>query len=83
MDDAITIREFERLAQRLSIDIRYTYGGPSGLCTIKGSRVLFIDRGVDIKSRIQIFIREFKTLDLEGVFVVPLIRKLLGIDDLV
>ena len=81
MDDSVIIREFERLARRLGIDIRYTYGGPSGLCTVKGTRVLFIDRNTDIKSRIQLFTHEFNTLDLHGIFVVPLIRKLLRMED--
>ena len=81
MDDTITIREFERLAQRLGIDIRYTHGGPSGLCTVKGTHVLFVDRSLDAYSRIQLFIHEFKAIDLSGIFVVPLIRRLLGMED--
>lgn len=81
MDDSITIREFERLAHRLGIEIRYLAGGPSGLCTLRGKRVLFVDRGLDTKLQIDLFVREFKTLDLEGIFIVPLIRELLEIKD--
>jgi len=73
--------EFEKLAQRLGIEIQYVPGVPSGLCTVKGKRVLYIDRNLDPRDRIDIFVREFKALDLEGIFVVPLIRKLLGMED--
>ena len=81
MDDSVTLREFERLAQRLGIAIKYTHEGPSGLCTVKGNRVLYFDRTLDSESRIKIFVREFTTIDLSRYYVVPLIRKLLGIED--
>lgn len=81
MDRVVIIREFERLAHRLEIEIRYTVGGPSGLCTIKGKRILFIDRNLDESSRVELYISEFKGLNLDGMFVVPLIRNLLGSED--
>jgi len=84
VDDTVTVREFERLAERLGIRVRYTSGGPSGICTVKGERELFIDRELGPSERVALFVREFRGIDLEGVFVVPLIRKLLkrGEEDL-
>ena len=81
MDDSVTIREFELLSHRLGIEIRYIADGPSGLCTFKGRKVLFIERGLDTGSRVSLFVREFKAIDLDGIFVVPLIRKLLDLHD--
>ncbi|MFC1692201.1 hypothetical protein ACFL1R_01700 [Candidatus Latescibacterota bacterium] len=81
MDDSIIIREFEKLAHRMDIAIRHTAGGPDGLCTIKGGHVLFIDKTLDKRSKIEVFVREFRTLDFEGFFVVPVIRRLLGLED--
>ena len=78
MDDAIVIKEFDKLAHRLGMEIRYTVVGPSGLCAVKGKQILFIDRSLDSAARIDMLTREFRTLDLEGMFVVPLIRRLLG-----
>lgn len=78
MDSAVIIREFERLAHRLGIEIRYTVGSPSGLCTIKGKRILFIDRSLGASSLVELYVREFKNLDLDGMFVIPLLRNLLG-----
>ena len=81
MDDNVCLAEFEKLARQLGVEIRYTVGGPSGLCTLKGERVLFLDKTLDRRDKIDVFVREFKTLDLEGFFVVPLIRRLLGLDN--
>jgi len=81
MEDTIVLREFENLARRLGIDIRYTNEGLSGLCIVKGKQVLFIDKTLDKRNKIEVFAREFKTLDIEGVFVVPVIRRLLELND--
>ena len=81
MDDSVIISEFEKLARRLGIVIRYNTGGPSGLCTVKGERLMFIDRSLGRNARIDLFVNEFKTLDLEGIFVVPVIRRLLGLEN--
>jgi len=81
MDEAVYIKEFNNLAQRLGIEIRYIDGGPSGLCTVKGNRVMFIDRNLDKCAQLDLFVRDFKTLNLEGFFVVPIIRKLLGMEN--
>lgn len=80
MDEAVYIEEFNNLAHRLGIEIRYTDGGPSGLCTVKGNQVMFIDSNLDKRAQLDLFIQDFKTLDLEGIFVVPIIRKLLGLE---
>ena len=80
MYESVYINEFEKLAGRLGIEIRYIDEGPSGLCAIKGNRVMFIDKNLDKRSQLDLFVRDFKTLDLEGFFVVPIIRKLLGME---
>ncbi|MHB9027129.1 MAG: hypothetical protein ACYC9O_00020 [Candidatus Latescibacterota bacterium] len=77
MDETLCIREFEKLAGRLGIEVRSIPGAPSGLCTVKGKRILFVDKTLDRNSVVAVFVREFRELELEGVFVVPLIRKLL------
>lgn len=81
MDVRLCLEEFEKLAQKLGIEVRSITGGPSGLCTVHGERILFIDRTLDNRSQVEVFIREFKILNLNNVFVVPIIRKLIGLDD--
>lgn len=80
MDEQRCLRAFRDLARRLEIDIRHTADGTSGLCTIRGSQVLFLDRDMPSDAQIRLFVREFRTLDLTGYHVVPLIRGLLGED---
>ena len=81
MDEAVCIREFVKLAERLDIEIRYTADGPSGLCMVKGKLVFFIDKTLNPKTTLSLFVHEMKTLNLEGIFVVPLLRKHLGLED--
>jgi hypothetical protein len=82
MDEAHCAGEFIKLAKRLGIEIRQTTDGPSGLCTIKGKRVFFIDKSMNLKSLISLFASELKTLDTLGdVFIVPMLRKQMGIED--
>ena len=78
MDEQRCLSDFKELARRMDIEIRYTAEGPSGLCTLKGTRVFFLNRNLEVHEQIQAFVRDFKTLDLEGCFVVPVIRELLG-----
>ena len=81
MDDAACIREFEKLAGRLGIDIRSVPGAPNGLCTVKGKRILFVDKTLDRESTLVVYTRAFRGLDLEGIFVAPLLRDLLEAGD--
>ncbi len=81
MDVRFIRTEFDKLAERLGIEVRYTSGGPNGLCVLKGRRVLFIDRGLDRERQVDVFIREFRQLDIEDIYVVPVLRRLLHLDD--
>lgn len=78
MDKEQCLAAFKDLAERLDIDIRYTSEGPSGLCMLRGVRVFFWNRDLDTESLVRTFVRDFRTLDLESCFVLPVIRELLG-----
>jgi hypothetical protein len=81
MDDAAYVREFEKLADRLGIEIRRIAEGPSGLCKVRERRVLFLERGIGSAAECAVFAREFRGFDLEGVYLVPAIRELLETRD--
>ncbi len=81
IDEAVCIREFEKLAERLDIEIRIVAQAPSGLCTVRGRRILFIDKTFERKRKLAVFLREFRALELEGVFMPPILRKCLEMDD--
>jgi len=78
MNEERCLSEFRELARRMGIVIRYTGEGPSGLCTVKGDRIFFLNRNLEVREQIRAFVRDFRTLDLEGCFIVPVIRDLLG-----
>ncbi len=77
MDQAACIREFENLAGRLDIEVRTLSGVPSGLCTIRGRRVLFLNAALDRESVIAVFIRELRGQDMESISLLPAIRAML------
>jgi len=81
MDEELYLREFRKLAGRLDIEIRYVDGGSSGLCTVRGARIFFLDRTLDKRTQLDIFVRDFRTLDLEGYFIVPALRRILGLEE--
>ena len=81
MEDRLVLHEFERLARATGIRIRYTDDNISGLCTVKGERVIFMNNTLDEQHKIGVFVSSFNTIDLEGVFVIPAIRRLLAGDN--
>ncbi len=81
MDDAACVREFERLAERLGIEIRSVSEAHSGLCTVRGRKILFLEKGLDAAGALHVFVQEFRGFDLRGMFIVPAIRKHLGMED--
>ena len=81
MDDRRVLVECERLARRLGLTVRRTDGGPSGLCTVRGEQALFLERGLEDRTGIDVFVRAFRTMELGDVFIVPVIRRLLVEDN--
>ena len=82
MDEDVCIREFIKLAERIGIEIRYTTDGPSGLCMVRGERIFFIDKSMNPKTTLSLFVRDMKRIDiLKGVYIVPLLRKQMGLED--
>jgi hypothetical protein len=79
MDIPRCISAFKDLAQRMGIVMRYTAEGPSGLCTIKGERIFFLNRMQKPEDQLHALIRDFKTIDdIDSFFILPVIRGLMG-----
>lgn len=81
MNTDLCLRELENLAKRLEIEVRIVEDSPAGFCVIKGVKVLYIESHTDKNGQIQAFIGCLKKLDLEGIYIVPALRKLLGMED--
>jgi len=69
--------ELIELAGRLGIEIRYSPISPSGLCTVKGKQVLYINSSLDSHKTADMLIREFRQIDIEGIYLLPGLRALL------
>ncbi len=76
MTDEQLLQEFEALAERLDIRVSYEdlEGSPGGLCTFRGERRFILDRSLDVRTRVDIFAREFARLPLDDFYIVPRVR---------
>ena len=76
------LQELEALAKRLGVKVRYgSLDGSGGLCRYGGATHLILNQSLSVSERIEEFLRALRQLDLDAVFVVPRIRKLIGEED--
>jgi hypothetical protein len=77
-------QHLEEIAERLGISIRYEdlslsgFPTKSGLCTIKGKPVYMMDASHTVHRRIDLLAECLRSMDLEGIYVVPALRSLLS-----
>lgn len=78
MDDAALLQEFETLAERLSITVRYAdLEREGGLCRYHDGYHLIINKRLNPQGRIAVFARALVQFPLDAVFVIPAIREVL------
>ncbi len=83
MESDLLLQALEETAEKVGIQVRYeVLDDPEtpvrdGLCRIKGRRVLFVHGGRTVRERIHILLDTLKTVDLSGVYVKPVVRRLL------
>lgn len=83
MNEDLLLIQFEELAEKLGIEVRYENvtmdepSGTGGLCRIKEKYVLIIHSRATLKGKICVMIDAFKHLDLSDQYVRPAIRELL------
>jgi len=79
-----TYQYLEDLAEQIGISIRYDdFADPevptkSGLCTIRGRHIYFMDNSKSIHEKIKLLSKCLSQMDLEGTYVLPAVRKLLS-----
>ncbi|MEW6439441.1 MAG: hypothetical protein AB1640_00755 [bacterium] len=75
------LKALEELAEKLSVRVRYDelkafeFRIQDGGCRVKGETQVFIDRKKEAWEKIEVLARELEKLDLEGVYVPPLLRE--------
>ena len=72
------LQAFDTLARALHIEVRYDRGDfRSGLCRVGDTHVLVIQKDADPEKKARVFARELGHFDLEGVYVLPALRKMI------
>ena len=76
MDSTTLLQEFEDLAERMSIRVRYgKLDGDGGLCRYRDRYHIVINKKLDTDSRINLLGRAFSEFPLENVFLIPAMRE--------
>jgi hypothetical protein len=83
MEPEKIVQHLENIAERIGISVRYedlsVSGFPtkSGLCTIKGKAIYIMDASHTVHRKINLLAECLRSMDLEGIYVVPALRSLL------
>jgi hypothetical protein len=78
--------ELTEAARRVGIAVRIERFEPSisdrrgagGMCTVHGQRVILVDAGAPLPDRIATVASSLATIDLEGIFLTPIVRATIG-----
>jgi hypothetical protein len=70
--------ELQRVADRLQVTLRFeSTGGRVGRCVLHGQTLLFVDRHLSLRDRIEGLAQGLADLDYESIFMPELVRDLL------
>ena len=76
MTDETLLQEFENLAERLSVKIKFgKLDGEGGLCRYRDDYHIIVNKRLDIPGRIAVLARAFSRFPLDDVFLIPAIRE--------
>lgn len=77
------LEHLEGLARKLGVEVAYRrlgadeYSTGGGLCKLKGTYKVFLDRSEPIERRIQILARALSSFNRDDIYVLPLVREIL------
>jgi hypothetical protein len=83
MELARLLEELERAAERLGVPVRTEPFDPgladgrrprTGLCTVKGARLILVDARAPLPDRIAILAASLAALDHESLYLQPIVR---------
>lgn len=74
------LEELKGALSRMGIDFRETsrIRSPGALCTVRGKKVLIVNRHLDPEDKADLVRREVKGADLDELFLKPGVRDFLG-----
>ena len=68
----------EKLVESLSIQLRYEKGDfAGGYCVFKDKRMMIVNSALTPAMRLKVLARELATMNLDDVFVVPVLREVI------
>lgn len=85
MNNEYILQNLEKIADSLNIKIQYDefkkddYRTKSSLCRVKNDKVIFVDKSLKLRDKIEIISNELSKLNLDNIYIPPKIREL--IDD--
>jgi len=69
----------EKLVESLSIQLRYEKGDfAGGYCVLKDKHMMIVNSALTPAMRIKVLARELATMNLDDVFVVPVLRDVIA-----
>ena len=83
MEPYKVLEHLEGLACKLGVEVVYQrlgadeYSTEGGLCKLKGTYKVFLDRSEPIERRIQILARALSAFNRDDVYVLPFVREIL------
>ena len=78
------MEHFKTLAEKLGLRIVQGKGDfNGGGCIIRQDKVIVLNKMKPIEQRLRILAREFSIMDLEGIFVVPVLREYINLHSVI
>lgn len=75
MDDELLIEQFELVAGKLGVQVRFeVLDGPGGLCSLRGEQVLFVNIDLPPAEQVDVMGSALVSLDTDSVYIVPEVR---------
>jgi len=73
------LKEIKDACARLDIACRETsrIRSPGGLCSVKGRKVIILNRNLDVQEKVSIMVRELRGEDFSEIFLKPDVRSAL------
>jgi hypothetical protein len=76
VDEGVLAERLKETAEAQGFDVRGCPPDSEGaVVTLRGRRVIFVPEGAIAAKRVEIIARALAPLDLEGVFLVPVVRE--------
>lgn len=76
MNSETLLQEFENLAERLAVTIKYgKLDGDGGLCRYREDYHIIVNKRLDAAGRLSVIAKAFSQFPLDDVFLIPAIRE--------